>query len=368
VAVRSSIVVVLEPGAGQPVVGQVQRRLAAVSRPGATCRLGGRTVILAEGSGTLADLLRETAGVAAVLTPRTGAPLARREHIPDDTIVDLGGVPVGGGALAVIAGPCAIESETHLRTTAVGVRSRGAVALRGGAYKPRTSPYAFQGLQNQGLPILRAVGDATGLPVVTEVIDVESLTLVSRYADMLQIGTRNAQNFSLLRAAGATGLPVLLKRGFGCTVDEWLHAAEYVLREGNPRVVLCERGIRSFENGTRFTLDLSAVPLVKQLSHLPVIVDPSHGTGRRQLVRPMALAATAAGADGLLLDIEPSPDQALCDAGQAIAPDEFGALMDDLRRVLHALGRRLSPARPAWPRPTGPLPRRPDRTPVGPVP
>jgi 3-deoxy-7-phosphoheptulonate synthase len=362
----SSIVVVLEPDADHTVVEHVQRQLGAVSRPGLTCRIGGRTVVLAEGSGPLAERIRGTTGVAAVLTPQEGAPLARRDIFAEDTVVDVGGVRLGDGTLAVIAGPCAVESGTQLRAAAVGVRARGAVALRGGAYKPRTSPYAFQGLREPGLRLLSEVGQATGLPVVTEVVDVESLPLVCRHADLLQVGTRNAQNFSLLRAAGASGLPVLLKRGFGCTVEEWLQAAEYVLREGNGGVVLCERGIRSFENGTRFTLDLAAVPLVKQLSHLPVVVDPSHGTGRRHLVRPMALAATAAGADGLLLDIHPDPERAWCDAAQAIALDEFGAIMHDLGGMLGSLGRQLALARQGWPRPTAStvLPRPLARAPV----
>jgi 3-deoxy-7-phosphoheptulonate synthase len=350
--VVAQIVVVLEPEAGYNNAGTVQGQLSAVSRPGLTCRIGGRTVVLAEGGEQLAERLRATAGVAAVLTPTAGAPLAQREHFPEGTVVDVGGVRLGDGGLAVIAGPCAVESAAQLRAAAVGVRSRGAAALRGGAFKPRSSPYAFQGLGEAGLRLLSEVGQAVRLPVVTEVVDVESLPLVCRHAQMLQIGTRNAQNFSLLRAAGASGLPVLLKRGFGCTVEEWLQAAEYVLREGNGAVVLCERGIRSFENSTRFTLDLGAVAALKRLSHLPVVVDPSHGVGRRQLVRPMALAAAAAGADGLLIDAHPEPDSALCDAAQAIPLDELGAIMVDLRRMMTSLGRRLTTARNEW-SPTG---------------
>ena len=339
-----SIIAVLEDDADSVTAARVRLAMSTVGGTSVVCRLGGRHVVVGTGSALLAEHLRDAPGVASVLTPAAEATLATRDHLPGDTVVDLAGVAVGDGSLAVLAGPCAVESGAHLRATALGVRARGAVVLRGGAYKPRTSPHAFQGLALEGLRMLADCSRATGLPVVTEAVDTHTLPVVARYAQVLQIGTRNAQNFSLLRAAGASGRPVLVKRGFGCTVDEWLNAAEYVLCEGNPNVVLCERGIRTFEDSTRFTLDLSAVVVVKQRSHLPVIVDPSHGTGHRTMVHPMALAAAAAGADGLLLDVHSEPGQAMCDAQQALALDEFGALVHDLRGMLAALGRGLSRA------------------------
>ncbi len=245
----------------------------------------------------------------------------------------------GGGKLAVIAGPCAVEGREQLLEAAVQVKKAGAGLLRGGAFKPRTSPYSFQGLQNEALRLLAEVSAETGLPTVTEVIDEASLDLALEYVDMVQIGARNMQNFSLLRLAGRASKPVILKRGLSATVEEWLMAAEYIVSEGNDQVVLCERGIRTFENATRNTLDLSAVPLVKSLSHLPVIVDPSHATGARRLVGPMARAAVAAGADGLLIEVHPDPARALSDGPQSLTPAEFSALMKEIRAVAAAVGR-----------------------------
>ncbi|WP_331459333.1 3-deoxy-7-phosphoheptulonate synthase [Saccharothrix sp. NRRL B-16348] len=237
------------------------------------------------------------------------------------------------GEFVVMAGPCAVESPDQLATIAHEVARSGATVLRGGVFKPRTSPYSFQGLGERGLSLLAAAAEATGLPVVTEVTDVAHVQRTAEVADILQVGTRNAQNFSLLKEVALAGRPVLLKRGFGCTVDEWLHAAEYVLNEGNADVVLCERGIRTFEGATRFTLDISAVALVKHLSHLPVVVDPSHASGRRELVEPLALAAAAAGADGILVDVHHEGAAALCDGDQALAPDQFSHLTNRLRAL-----------------------------------
>ena len=240
--------------------------------------------------------------------------------------VQVGDVTIGGDEPIIIAGPCVVEDRDLLIETAIAARASGARILRGGAFKPRTSPYAFQGHGELGLRHLADAREATGLPVVTEVMEPETVSMVAEYADMFQIGSRNMQNYPLLRAVGRTNLPVLLKRGFAATLDEWLMAAEYVLAHGNPNVVLCERGIRAFDPAFRFTLDLNVVPMARELTHLPILVDPSHGTGKRSLVAPMALAGIAAGADGLIIEIHPEPDTALCDAAQTITPAELAAL------------------------------------------
>ena len=267
--------------------------------------------------------------------------LVSREFKELDTVVDVGGVPIGGHGIAIIAGPCTVESREQTLKIAHAVQAAGAVMLRGGAYKPRTSPYTFQGLGEVGLQILAEARALTGMPVVTEVMDTETLPLVTQYADMLQIGARNMQNYSLLRAVGRTRHPVLLKRGFAATVKDLLLAAEYILAEGNPHVVLCERGIRTFDDSLRFTLDLGAVPLIKKLSHLPVIVDPSHASGRADMVIPMARAAIAAGADGLIVEVHDNPAFAVCDGTQSLVPERFAELMQQLQRIAIAIGRPL---------------------------
>ena len=264
--------------------------------------------------------------------------LASREFRKQDSVVKVGKVRVGGGALAMIAGPCAIESYEVLDEIAGRVKAAGANILRGGAFKPRTSPYSFQGLGEDGLKILRDVGQKHAMPVVTEVMDPRQVDLVGRYADMFQIGARNMQNFDLLREVGQTGLPVLLKRGMSATVKDLLMSAEYVLSEGNPHVVLCERGVRSFEDSTRNMLDMSAVPNVKGQSHLPIIVDPSHATGRPDLIPSMCRAAVAAGADGVHVEVHNCPEKALSDGPQALLPHQFLDLMGDLRRLANAVG------------------------------
>jgi 3-deoxy-7-phosphoheptulonate synthase len=267
--------------------------------------------------------------------------LVSRELHPHDTIVRIGNVAFGGSAFRVIAGPCAVENRDQLLNTAAAVKASGATALRAGAYKPRTSPYGFAGHGPAGLELLREVGDELALPVVTEVMDTADLDLIVDRADALQIGARNMQNFSLLRAVGKTRRPVLLKRGMSATVDELLLAAEYLLAAGNDQVVLVERGIRTFETGYRNTLDLNAIPYIKQRTHLPVLVDPSHGTGIRDLVAPMSLAAAACGADGLLVEVHENPAVALSDGAQSLYPEQFSALMAALAPVVRAVGREL---------------------------
>jgi 3-deoxy-7-phosphoheptulonate synthase len=266
---------------------------------------------------------------------------ASRDFHPQDTIVKLNGVSIGGQRLVVMAGPCAVESHDQLLETALAVKEAGAQVLRGGAYKPRTSPYSFQGMGEQGLRLLAEVRRETGLLIVTEVIDPTLVPLVSAYADILQIGARNMQNYALLNAVGEAQKPVLLKRGMMSTVEELLMAAEYILSHGNGRILLCERGIRTFETYTRNTMDINAVPLLKQLSHLPVIADPSHATGKWELVEPVSRAAVAAGADGLIIEVHPRPEEAVSDGAQSLKPSRFAALMHSLRPVAEAVGRSL---------------------------
>jgi 3-deoxy-7-phosphoheptulonate synthase len=267
--------------------------------------------------------------------------LASRDFHPQDTEVRLNGVNIGGQQLIVMAGPCSVESREQLLETAHAVKEAGAQVLRGGAFKPRTSPYSFQGLGEEGLKILAEAREQTGLLIVTEVMDPQLVPLVMTYADVLQVGARNMQNYALLHAVGEAQRPVLLKRGMMSTVEEMLMAAEYILSHGNNRVILCERGIRTFETYTRNTLDINAVPLLKQLSHLPVMVDPSHGTGKWELVAPVARAAVAAGADGLIIEVHPHPELALSDGAQSLKPGRFSELLDSLRPVAEAVGRTL---------------------------
>jgi len=265
-----------------------------------------------------------------------------RESNPEGTIVNVNGVKVGGTEVVVIAGPCAIESSEQLYETARAAKKGGARIMRGGAFKPRSSPYSFQGLGEEGLKMMRKISNETGLPIVTEVMDTREMEMVAGYADMLQIGSRNMHNYPLLKEAGLIRKPVLLKRGMMATIEEFLLAAEYILNQGNTQVILCERGIRTFETSTRNTLDLSAVPVLKKLTHLPVIVDPSHGTGIRWIVPPMAKAAIASGADGLIMEIHHKPEEALCDGQQSLYPEDFIGLMTELKKIALAVGRELS--------------------------
>jgi len=264
-----------------------------------------------------------------------------RNSKADNTIIKLDGVNVGGSEVVIIAGPCAVESREQLFKTARSVRKSGAHILRGGAFKPRSSPYSFQGMGEEGLKLLFEIRKETGMPVVTEVMDTRQVEMVSQYTDMIQIGSRNMQNYPLLKEAGLCRKPVLLKRGMMATIEEYLWAAEYILNQGNDQVILCERGIRTFETSTRNTLDLSAVPVLKRLTHLPVIVDPSHGTGVRWMVPSMAKAAVAVGADGLIMEVHYNPDGALCDGYQSLSLDEFDNLMCDLKKIAIAVGREI---------------------------
>jgi 3-deoxy-7-phosphoheptulonate synthase len=280
-------------------------------------------------------------GVLEVIPVTHAYKLVSREVKAEDTVVDIGGVAVGGPSLVIVAGPCAVESREQMLTVAREVKRAGAQLLRGGAFKPRTSPYSFQGLGEEGLKILAAARDETGLPVVTEALDTEGVDLVERYADAIQIGARNMQNFSLLKRCGRARKPVLLKRGLAATLEEFLMSAEYVVSEGNYAVVLCERGVRTFSDFSRNTLDLAVVPAVKSLSHLPILVDPSHGTGRRDKVAPLSRAAVAVGADGIVVEVHHDPNSALSDGPQSITPAMFEALVRDLRQIAPVIGRRL---------------------------
>jgi 3-deoxy-7-phosphoheptulonate synthase len=280
-------------------------------------------------------------GVADAVPVSQPYKLVSREVSPEDTVIDLGPVKIGGGGVCVMAGPCSVETRDQVLSTADHVKQHGAHVLRGGAFKPRTSPYEFQGLREEGLKILAEARDRTGMPVITEVKDTESLPMVCRYADVLQIGARNMQNFSLLERIGELGVPVMLKRGLSSTVKEWLMAAEYILSRGNRKVILCERGIRTFETETRNTLDLGVIPLLREKTHLPIIIDPSHGTGYARGVTPMARAAIATGVDGVMVEVHPEPAKALSDGPQALTFPMFERLMRDLRGIAAVMGQGI---------------------------
>jgi len=301
---------------------------------------GGVTVAI---DGDMHDGALDIAGVVSIQRKHKPYMLATRENRSTSTVVMVGDVPIGTGEPVVMAGPCVIENERDTVEIARMVKDAGATILRGGAFKPRSSPYSFQGLGEEGLQHLARARDLTGLPVVSEVMEPDQVGLVAHYSDMLQVGARNMHNTPLLKAVGRSGKPVLLKRGFSATVEEWLMSAEYILASGNPDVVLCERGIRSFDTATRFTLDLNAVPLAKELTHLPVIVDPSHGTGKRSLVERMSLAGLAAGADGLIIEVHPNPDSAACDASQTITPDTLARIIRKGRALTELLAEDFDP-------------------------
>ncbi|MBQ4494537.1 MAG: 3-deoxy-7-phosphoheptulonate synthase [Selenomonadaceae bacterium] len=285
--------------------------------------------------------LQMMAGVEKTVRITEKYKLVSRDFHPEDTIIDAGGVKIGGDEIIVMAGPCAVESLEQLREAASAVKACGAKFLRGGAFKPRTSPYDFQGLGEEGLNLLRTVADEFDLRVVTEIVDKDDIDLFCKYADILQVGARNMQNFQMLKALGKCPKPVMLKRGLSATISEWLNAAEYIMSGGNEQVIFCERGIRTYETFTRNTLDLSAVAAVKELSHLPIIVDPSHGTGRWKMVAPMARAAIAAGADGLIIEVHPNPEKALSDGDQSLTPEAFKDLMSSLGGIAKVMGRSL---------------------------
>jgi 3-deoxy-7-phosphoheptulonate synthase len=335
------MIVVMKTGASQEQIGSV---ITLIEQDG--CRAHPvhgeeRSIIGIIGDRNLInrEQMERMEGVDRVVLVGKPFKLSNREFHPQDTLVAVDGQVIGGERVVVMAGPCAVESREQLMETAWAVKEAGATMLRGGAYKPRTSPYGFQGLGEEGLKLLAEAREATGLPVVTEVMDPQMVPLVSAYADILQVGARNMQNFALLHLLGELGKPVLLKRGMMSTIEEWLMAAEYILSHGNPNVVLCERGIRTFETYTRNTLDISAVPLLKQLSHLPVVVDPSHGTGKWELVEPVSRAAVAAGADGLIIEVHPRPEEARSDGIQSLKPARFAALMQTIRPIAAVVGR-----------------------------
>ena len=337
------MIVVMKKGATRAHIANVTARIEQLG-----CRVHisegeERTIIGVIGNGRPLDReqIERMDGVERTVPILRPFKLASRDFHPQDTVVTINGVRIGGGQLVVMAGPCAVESHDQLLETARAVKEAGAQVLRGGAFKPRTSPYSFHGLGEKGLRLLAAAREETGLPVVTEVMGPQMVPLVTTYADVLQIGARNMQNYALLHAVGEAQRPVLLKRGMMSTIEELLMAAEYILSHGNGRIILCERGIRTFEPYTRNTLDISAVPLLKQLSHLPVVVDPSHGTGKWELVGPVSRAAVAAGADGLIIEVHPRPEEALSDGAQSLKPARFAALMQSLRPVAAAVGRTL---------------------------
>lgn len=337
------MVVVMEERASEE---QVQHVIAQLTDKGfdvhrSTGQL--RSVLGAVGGNRSFDtrLIEVMEGVHEVLRITEPYKLASRTFKPDNTAVSFGDFRVGGDEVIVMAGPCSVETEEQIAASAVAVRKAGAKVLRGGAFKPRSSPYSFQGLGEEGLRMMRAAADAEGLKVVSEVMDVSQIELVSRYADILQVGARNMQNYTLLRELGQSRTPILLKRGISATIEEWLLSGEYILAGGNPDVMLCERGIRTFESYTRNTMDISAIPVVQKLSHLPVVADPSHGTGLRDKVAPMARAALAAGADALIIEVHPDPDHALSDGAQSIFPAQFDRLMAELRIIAPAIGRSI---------------------------
>ncbi|MGO0123105.1 3-deoxy-7-phosphoheptulonate synthase [Desulfothermobacter acidiphilus] len=329
------MIVVMQRGAASREVQQVEERLRELGF--ATHPIVGveRTVIGAIGDrrDDLLELVANLPGVERVVPVLRPYKLVAREVKEETTAIKVGKALIGGSEVVVIAGPCAVESEMQLLTTAKAVKEAGAHLLRGGAFKPRTSPYSFQGLGEEGLKLLAQAREATGLPVVTEVVDTRDVELVARYADVLQVGARNMQNFRLLQEVGQAGKPVLLKRGLAATVEEWLMAAEYIAAAGNQQIILCERGIRTYETSLRNTLDLSAVPLLKELSHLPIIVDPSHATGNQRMVLPLARASIAAGADGLMIEVHSDPARALSDGPQSLTPPQFAQLMEEVRQV-----------------------------------
>jgi 3-deoxy-7-phosphoheptulonate synthase len=337
------MVIVMSPAAGpeqiEGVIGRLVARGFDVHRSTGT----ERTVLGVVGPTAELDPaeLQLLPGVEEAVRVSSPYKLVSRAFHPEDTLVRVGEAVFGGEAVVVAAGPCSVESEDQIRRTAAAVREAGALLLRGGAFKPRSSPYSFQGMGEAGLELLRRAADENGLAVVTEVMDPSQLGLVAGYADMLQVGARNMQNYVLLRELGRAGKPVLLKRGLSATIEEWLLSAEYVAVAGNREVVLCERGIRTFETATRNTMDISAIPVIERRSHLPIVADPSHGVGIRDKVPAMARAAVAAGADGLLVEVHHDPDRALSDGAQSLHPEQFQRLMDQLRIIVPALGRSL---------------------------
>lgn len=339
-------IIVLKPGASEEELRHIVKKLESRGLQAHISRGAERTIIGVIGDTSKITEEEENAisvmpGIEDMMRILKPYKLASREFRAEDTIINVKGNIIGGRKIQVIAGPCAVENKVTLMAIAKKVKAAGASFIRGGAFKPRTSPYSFQGLGEEGLKYLADVRKKTGLPVVTELMDPRDMEVISKYADIIQIGARNMQNFRLLLEVGTSKKPVLLKRGLSSTIKEWLMAAEYVMSRGNQNVILCERGIRTFETATRNTLDLSAIPVLKKLSHLPVIVDPSHGVGKWDLVAPMAKAAVAAGADGLIIEVHTNPAEALSDGEQSLKPDDFKQLMKELKPIAAAVGREI---------------------------
>ena len=335
------MIVVMKPGATSENLSAVVKKIEAAGLRTHLSKGEEVTIVGVIGDKKIiANLeLQMMAGVDKTVRITEKYKLVSRDFHPEDTVVDAGGVKIGGSEVVVMAGPCAVESLEQLREAASAVKACGAKFLRGGAFKPRTSPYDFQGLGEEGLKLLRKVADEFDLRVVTEIVDKDDIQLFCQYADILQVGARNMQNFQMLKALGKCSKPILLKRGLSATISEWLNAAEYIMSGGNEQVIFCERGIRTYETFTRNTLDLSAVAAVKELSHLPIVVDPSHGTGRWKMVAPMARAALAAGADGLIIEVHPHPEKALSDGDQSLTPADFKSLMESLSGIAKVMGR-----------------------------
>lgn len=337
------MIVVMKEGATTEQIDFVVEKLESTGVEACVSRGKYKSIILVIGDVEQAATLPLTAypGVEKVMRVLKPFKLVSREAKPEDTIIRVDDAMIGGGYFAVIAGPCAVETKKQVLATARAVKEAGATMLRGGAFKPRTSPYSFQGLGEKGLDILLKAKEETGLPIVTEVMDTKDVELVAEHADVLQIGARNMQNFLLLKEVGKLHKPILLKRGFSNTIEELLMAAEYIMGAGNQEVILCERGIRTFETSTRNTLDISAVPIIKGLSHLPVVVDPSHATGRRDLIEPLSLAAIAAGADGIMVEVHPCPEEARCDGAQSLTPDAFAGMMKKVKSLVETFGKKM---------------------------
>ena len=337
------MIVVMSPNATKENLDNVVKKLESMNLRTHLSTGDERTIVGVIGDKKIiANLEMEMmAGVEKTVRITEKYKLVSRDFHPQDTIIDVDGVKIGGSEIVVMAGPCAVENLEQLREAAKAVKNSGAKILRGGAYKPRTSPYDFQGLGEEGLKLLRQVADEFDMKVVTEVVDREDIALMENYADILQVGARNMQNFQMLKALGKCKKPIMLKRGLSATISEWLNAAEYIMTGGNENVMFCERGIRTYETFTRNTLDLSAIAAVKELSHLPIVVDPSHGTGRRPMVAPMARAAIAAGADALMIEVHPHPEIALSDGNQSLTPEDFQKLMANLGEIAKAVGKTI---------------------------
>ena len=337
------MVVVMKPGTRQQDIDALVSRLKELDLDVGITNGVGCTILGLVGDTTAVDMDKISINPHVERVMRVQEPYkkANRKFHPEDTVVSVGNAKIGGGNFSVIAGPCSVESEAQIVGVAQAVKASGAAALRGGAFKPRTSPYAFQGMGNDGIRLLQEAKEATGLPIVTEIMSTDNVEMFEMCVDVIQVGARNMQNFDLLKQLGKTSKPILLKRGLSSTIEEWLMSAEYIMAGGNHRVILCERGIRTFETYTRNTLDLSAVLAVKQLSHLPVVVDPSHACGKAWMVERMSLAAVAAGADGLIIEVHNDPPHALCDGAQSITPAQFDTLMGRLTALAPCVGREL---------------------------